>query len=360
MTEPLPPDLIDYEHALTQAIRRHLDARRERRRRVLVPAAVCGAAAVVAAGVGAVGLTSSSGGLGPPVAQAAVLRGAVRALDAPAGTILHVVATDTNQNPSGPASTDTRELWMLPVPVGTPCNVRQDCPALYQRTVYQSASGEVDSSTAPDDRTDLYDASTNTIDEPPSLAASWQSPEPFDPQNASALNPFGTEFATQLQQAINVGRAHVIGDTTVDGQSVIEIAGSTVECHDALANVSPSQAQGNPACQELATWTYDVTPGTYRPVQLQSIGPSLNNTIAFQTWETLPAAQNMSVFDLAAQHPGARVDTSAADYQTAAKNANSTEGVPALATVTALPGSRPSSARTLKLTTRTAASRQRH
>lgn len=357
MTQPLPPELIEYEHQLTDAIRRRIDTRRERRRRAVMPVAVCTTAAAVAGGVGLVGLTSSSGQ--PPVAQAAVIRGAVRALSAPPGTILHVVATDADQLPSGTTATDTREVWMLPVPAGTPCNVRQDCPALYLRARYESSSGEVDSSTGPDDRTDLYDASTNTVDEPSSVAASWQAPEPLDGYNESAIDPFWTKFAAQLAQAIDSGRAHLAGDATVNGQSVVQIAGASVECHNALANVSPSQARGNPACMLLGTWTYDVTPGTYRPVELQSVSGGLTETISFQTWETLPAAQNMDVFSLQAQHPSATVDTSAADYSAEAQNANGIEGVPALATETAIPGSTPSSASVVQAT-KSPATRRAH
>ena len=348
MTEQLPPDLIEYEHELTDAIGRMIDGRRARRRRTVVPVAACAAAAVVAGGVGVGASLTSGGGLSPQAADAAVLRGAVAAIDQPAGSILHVKAVDDDQSASGPAVTDTREFWILPVPAGTPCNARQDCPAQDLRMSYQAGGSSivVDSSTGPDDRTDLYDSDSDTVYEPPSVAASWQAPEPLDGQNLSALDPFSTQFGSELQQAINAGRARVVGDATVDSQSVVQIAGETVVCNANPAELPPSLGsrppQNGQTCEELAGWTYDVTPGSYRPVQLQSSAAGgVSDTIVFETWETLPAAQNMDVFSLTAQHPGAQVDTSAADYRAESDRFDGVEQVPEGITATALPGARP-------------------
>lgn len=89
-----------------------------------------------------------------------------------------------------------------------------------------------------------------------------------------------------------------------------------------------------------------MTPGAYRPVQLQSSAASgVTNTTTFEIWQTLPAAQNMDVFNLATQHPGAPVDTSATDYQAKANRFNDVEPAPTGSTTTMLPAhSTPTSA----------------
>lgn len=341
MTHPLPPELVDYDQELSLAIRRELTSRHARRRRIAVPLGACAATAAIAAGITVAGSVSSGGGLSPQPADAAILRHAVRALTAPAGSILHVVATDVDRSGSAPPSVDSRDIWMLPVRPGTPCD-RQDCPAELLRESFSSGRGalRVDSSTNPRELTDLYDSATNTVYVPPTLAASWQAPEGIDPQNFSALDPFSTGFASDLQHAIAGGRAHVAGRTTLDSRPVIAIDGETDICDPAgeLPPGLPSRpSRGGLPCERLASWTYDVTPVGEHPVQLRSTLGTSTDTITFRTWEQLPAAGHLSLFNLTTQHPGARVDRSAADYAAEGLRFDAAEKVPPQATATFVP-----------------------
>jgi hypothetical protein len=343
MTASLPPELADYDRELAHAIGDQIDARRRRRRRMAAPATLCVTGAAAGAAIVAVGLGSSGTALSPQPASAAVLRGAVRALADPAGSILHVVMTETRPAYSSGTMTDTRSVWMLPAPAGHPCELNE-CPAQDLRENYQlkGSSLDVDSSTNPEGLTTLYDSSSNTIYQPPNLRSSWQVPHPIDGQNLTAMNPFSTAFGRELQRAIASGRAHVAGQSTVNGIAVEEIAGETDVCNPPgqplPTGLKALPSRGGRACAQLSTWTYDVTAAGYHPVSLVNTIPgSGNDTMTFDTWQTLPAAANMDVFSLADQYPGAATDRSAAGYASESARFDTAENVSSQATETFIP-----------------------
>src|SRR5262249_34077821 len=65
--------------------------------------------------------------------------------------------------------------------------------------------------------------------------------------------------------------------------------------------------------------TIRVDPQTYQPIVWSLAGPGgVGTTVHFTTYERMPAAQaGANMFDLRAQHPGARLDTNPADYAAA-------------------------------------------
>ncbi len=286
-----------------------------RRRGPLVLGSAIGLAAVAA---GAALTLTATNATAPQIAAAAVLRHVEHAVAYGPGTIIHADLTESQSGQSGRA--DTRDIWILPVAPGTLCN-RSECPAENLRIAYQGASNSplIDSSTNGQGVTNIYDSSSNTVYETQSPAASFQPPQPIDFLNDSGVDPLLPNFASQLQQLIAAGHAHVVGNTTVNSRQVIQIAGQFVACGP--TNMEPSylpsvpSSKPNQRCVQVSKWTYDVDPVSYAPVQMQSTSNGTTNTITYTTYQTLPAASHMDVFNLTAQHPGARVDPSAADYQ---------------------------------------------
>lgn len=341
MNRELPPSLSRYGHDLENAIQRRVAERPRRQRQVTITA---GCAAVAAAGVGvaAVGLSASGGPISPPVADAAIIRHVERAVTPGPNTIIHAELNETQPGPTG-SHADTQDIWILPVRRGAPCN-RSECPARDLRIVFQAAdsSQQIDTSTNGRGATDIYDSDSGTVYDTNNPVTSFEPPEPVDALNDSGVDPLLPGFASKLQHLIKTGRAHVVGDTTVGSRKVIEIAGRFVACGPTADEppTLPSVPTTKPGerCVQVSKWTYDVDPNTYDPVQMQSTSGGLTNTISYTTYQALPAAGNMDVFNLTAQHPGARIDSNPADYAAEVGRICGAEGAsPNISTCTAVP-----------------------
>ena len=64
--------------------------------------------------------------------------------------------------------------------------------------------------------------------------------------------------------------------------------------------------------------TYLVDPQTYDPIEWITRGTSGGVVLRFPAYELLqPTADNLKLLSLTAQHPGARLDTNPADYNSA-------------------------------------------
>ena len=65
-------------------------------------------------------------------------------------------------------------------------------------------------------------------------------------------------------------------------------------------------------------WVYYADAGTYKPVELDLTGAGgASIKVRFQGYEQLPTTGNTGLLSLTAQHPGAKVDPSTADYEAA-------------------------------------------
>jgi hypothetical protein len=100
----------------------------------------------------------------------------------------------------------------------------------------------------------------------------------------------------QTRSQLKAGKLKVAGPTTVDGRRAIKLVG----------------AHGT------ASEEYDVAPGTYDPIRQISRTRGTTITLTYSEYRVRPAtAANQRLLNLAALHPGARVDRRPADYQAA-------------------------------------------
>jgi hypothetical protein len=113
------------------------------------------------------------------------------------------------------------------------------------------------------------------------------------PSQSPNPDPWSPAFRDQILELLESGGAQVVGHKTIDGRETIEISsgdGQTV---------------------------YFVDPGSYQPVELDTHGTDGGTKLRFRGYELLPAAGNGDLLSLTAQHPTARIDREAADYQAA-------------------------------------------
>ena len=226
----------------------HARPQRRRRSRLALGAAAVAAAALAAAILGLVG----SGG---PSANAAILAGVSRALSPPANLIVHV--HETGQVDGAPVSA---EWWQV-------------TNAPYAMRLIKSNGAYVGEGSADGTTTSRYDAATNTISERPSSTA-----------DTTLIDPIET-----VRAALQNGTAQVSGTVTIDGRSLYKIE-------------LPNGVVGY----------FDQT--DYRPAYLdnpQGDGSIVRTKVL--AYEELPLTpQNERLVSLTAQHPDARVVTSAA------------------------------------------------
>lgn len=251
-------ELQQFRHELRGAVAADLERHRVRRRH-LRRAVTIGTPASVLAALGlSLGLVLGAGG-GVSPADAAILSGAESALSPPSNTVMHVRAMITVGNqPAQPY-----ELW------ATDSSYR----VIKEGVEFAGGSGDTMSS---------YDSATNTI-----------TTGLYEPPQHSVDQP------AALRALIASGQAQVTGTTVVDGVPA-----------DVLS-VTGLPSNGGPV-----SGTFDVAQSDYRPLLVETTtgcaqGPC-PETVHFLTYEYLPAtAANLSLLDLSAQHPGAKVQNGA-------------------------------------------------
>ena len=319
----LPHALGRFGAELEVAIRRDLGARR-RRRRLLRAAALSAGAGAVALGILAVLPGGGSSVVGPAAA----------ALEVSDNTILHIEMRGEQHNPDGSVVSWQSENWQL-----------SEAP-FTRRQIEVGPDGIRAESLVRGDTQELFDAETNTIytASQEELAASHPvpikivskarlrkltqgSPRDLDAalrygvaksgrgytviatkegakrlreQRAQAQDSGGGDetaeepFRAEILALLNSGRAQVNGHVEIDGRDAIRIE-------------SPDGRQ-----------VYLVDPVTYAPIQWISTGNGGSVTLRFPVYEELPLnADSMEVFDLGAQHPGARIVRDPAAYRNA-------------------------------------------
>jgi hypothetical protein len=139
----------------------------------------------------------------------------------------------------------------------------------------------------------VYDAATNTIYQPPQ----------------SGVFRFGGDQSDRHREMIlemlTSGEAVVEGPETIDGRECLRIAAT---------KDNGTAAEGT----KYGTW-YLVDKETMNPVEWRMTRDGGKVVVFhFDVYEQLPASEeNLALLDLAAQHPGAALNTSLEDYQDA-------------------------------------------
>jgi hypothetical protein len=314
----LPPALDRFGAELEIAVRRDLGARR-RRRRLLRGTALSAAAAAVALGILAVLPGGGSSVVGPAAA----------ALEVSDNTILHLEMRGEQHNPDGSVVTWQSESWQLAEAPFTRRQVEIGSDGIRAETL---VSG---------DTTELYDTNTNTIyiasqkelaaaqmpkitivskaqyrkltrgtpgdvalkvkkgGSSYSVIATKEGAERLREQRARGQESdsggaFEEPFRADILKLLNSGRAEVTGHVEVGGRDAIRIE-------------SPDGRN-----------VYLVDADTYAPIEWTTTGNGGSVTLRFPVYEELAVNDNsMAVFDLEAQHPGARVERDLDAYRDA-------------------------------------------
>ena len=326
------------------------------RRPGLTLAVVAGLLAALVLGV--TGALSGQGPAAPQVADAAVLRGAAAALAHPPGSI--VIDFDSNvqkTNPKflkfaagykPPRGTQTvrwsnHEITETPVGTGPQNEVNLGGPSVSRGVQIGEVNGN----------NELYDPTTNTVyissqygpditlgakpgtfiytqpklqGAPSGSAAAEQNAHRPPPLTITAAQARALRNGTsqvqilgrpdrpstyrmkiapafrvtlttaEIQAQLTAGRLKVAGPTTVDGRKAIKL----ISIHGAYR------------------YEYDVAPGTYYPIKQVFRSRAITITTVYSKYLVLPATPaNQQLLNLAARHPGARIDHNPADYQAA-------------------------------------------
>jgi hypothetical protein len=211
-----------------------------------------GLAVTGAAAIALVALVGSTGSGGPAAADAAIIRHVRAELTAPAGSILHEVATVT---PTG-SSPGLFELWAQTGGTG-----------VYRVIKYGSEASQ--SAT----QNETYDPSTHTV-----------TVSPLPPAIHAREVAHSGDPAVELEQIVNSGQATAT-PTTYDGIPAFELR---------------VHASGDPNLNGTAY----VARSDYRPLEIDST----NGRIVFSTYEYLPATPtNGALLAVTTAHPGATV-----------------------------------------------------
>ncbi len=313
----LPPALDRFGAELESAIRRDVGSRR-RRRRLLRATTLSAAAAAVALGILAVLPGGGTSVVGPAAA----------ALEASDGSILHLQLRGEQHNPDGSVVTWQSESWQL-------------AEAPFTRRQIETGSDGIRAETLTSgDRTELFDAKTNTIyvasqkelaavqmpkitvvskaqyrkltngaggdvalkvqkSHTYSVVATKQGAKRFRAEQARAQEdeadgPFEEPFRADILKLLRSGRAEETGRVEMDGRDAIRIE-------------SPDGSRA-----------YLVDAETYAPIEWTTTGNGGSVTLRFPVYEELAVNDSsMEVFDLEAQHPGARVERDVDAYRDA-------------------------------------------
>lgn len=275
--------------------RRGTTWRRSGRGRSLARLTAAGLA--IGTGAAAIAITTSTG----PATQSASARTisrALRALQPPPGSILHFDFTGTSHMTGGSTSTWRQDVW-------------NELDSPWQQLVIDQHLHGTPAGTA-QTYNELYDPRTNTLfelhepDSPPQVHITAAQRRTMTPSQLKALehttrqlnqsgrHPWMSGYINELKSKLASGRAHVDGPATIDGQRTIKIT-----------------FRGS-------RYVDFVNPRTYVPVEVNTsdFGDG-TTTYLFHTFTYLRAATHAAVFNLAAAHPTAKIDTSLHDYQAA-------------------------------------------
>ena len=316
----LPPALDRFAAQLEHAVVRALAARRRRRRVARV--ALLSTAAVAAA----LGFLSVLPSRAPSVVERAAA-----ALQATGDTILHYELRGDQRNPDGSVVTWRSETWQLQVDPFT------------RRQIEVGPEGIRAEILTHGDRTEVYDASTNTI-----YVASRQALAAAQPQMRIKIVP-KSKIAkiTGDPQADTVYPAFVAGKDGGKRPIVLTTEQGAKRLREKLSQAGQEPAAEQPFRAEIlallesgraretgrvevigrdairiesadGTQVYVVDTMTYAPIEWTSRGDGGSVTLRFPVYEELPVdRESMELLDLEAQHPEARVVRDPAAYQAA-------------------------------------------
>jgi hypothetical protein len=328
------------------------------KRTVVIRVAAVGTA--VAAALAAAFALSSGGRDTVTPASAAVIRHALAALDQPAGTILHIDMTGTQDNGDGTTITWRDQSW------------QENDPPYDRRQVETTPDGSITESGNVGDSEQVYDPTTNTIYMSTATSSSAANTKPrtyrlsggprpgtyllrlpvyrvlvkhggvsrimrtseslvVTAAQAKALKD-GTDVVRWQRHPARPGHRHprfmpaVVAapqasnpPTSADPDSpafadqiraLLRSGGARLVGHatiDGRDTLEIRSADGHT--------TYYVDPTTYAPVELDTTGTDGGTSLVFTTYELLPANDtNDALLSLTAQHPSATVDQNQADY----------------------------------------------
>jgi len=270
----LPHSLVRFEVELGNAIRRESQAGARRRRRVLRAVAVPVAAAAVAVGVLSV----------LPNKAPSVVDRAVAAMSGTGNAIVHVSMVGEKVGAGGRTSSWQEESW-------------QETKAPFAHRWIRTSNGRRAEVLVPGDgTTELYDEATNTIYRVTGLPPGEPLSNPPDGfAGKQALVKSLGSIQSKALWILESGRLAESGHTRVDGQDALRLA------------------------NEDESTTILLNPRTYVPIRWTTTADGTKTTVRFDAYESLdrmPATERL--LDLEAQHKGAKVDDSLADYQAAA------------------------------------------
>jgi hypothetical protein len=258
--------------AATESETRRARKPRSRRRLAWETGAVVGAAAIVLAVLSIVNVFGSNG--------PSIVEKAVAALDPGQNAIVHVKISGHETGKDGYSGTWTEESWS-----------RTEAP--YTSRLIEAYDGAPATETVQDNTglAQVYDAATNIIYQPPQSGVFRTEGDQSD------------AYRDMILEMLSSGDAVVEGNETVDGRDCLRIA-ATKDYGTATDGT------------KYGTW-YLVDAGTKNPVEWRMTrdgGKAV--TIHFDVYEHLAAnAGNLALLDLAVQHPGAPLNTSAEDYR---------------------------------------------
>ncbi|MDQ2895797.1 MAG: hypothetical protein M3Y09_09140 [Actinomycetota bacterium] len=258
------------------------------RARVRVIAASVAAAAVMAV----LALALNSGTSAVQSASAKTISGALGALTAPTGSILHIDATTTQISTGHPTYRWEQDIY------------EQLSRPYLTRVVDKRLPGTPPGTEAVNGMRiaeQIFDPINNTVYRPTAPKPKPQSGErTLTPaEEAHLFEPFMAKYIRSLQAKLASGAARVDGRASVDGRAAMRIRFAGSDEVDYVA------ADGSYAPIETITGTPASADG-----QLISV---------FHAFAYLPAVANANLLSLTAQHPTARIDRSLADFRAALK-----------------------------------------
>ncbi len=247
-------------------------------------------AAAVAVAVIAVALDGGTPAV--QTASAKTISGALRALTAPAASILHIDSTTTQITAGHPTYIWEQDVYEQLSPPYRTRILDKKLPGTPPGTegVYGIGIGE-----------QTYDPANNTIYDP---ATPKPKPQPgvrtlTPAQEARLFEPFMSQYIRSLRAKLASGAARVDGRTIVEGRAAIKIRFAGSDEVD-----------------------YVAADGSYAPIKTISGTRSSDDGLqinVFHAFAYLPAKRNAGLLSLTTQHPTAHVDTSLSDFRATLK-----------------------------------------